>query len=258
MSPDNQRDAQNSTLDSGDQTHPGQNSSRSSNSSLALERLRKMLDEDHSTTDHQLPTERVLSEILGVGRRAVRRALEVLESEGRIWRRQGSGTYVGPAPEQQGPTIDGLSNRSNFFEVMEVRLRIEPALAQLAALRATEDDIKHLRELTTKIVEAKDADSRELWDSALHRYIAQTAGNTLFLALFNIVDKVRQDPAWHHVRELARSRDSAMLYSDQHDTIVEAIERRDPAGAEAAARQHILSLHERLLAVTAGGLSHAS
>ena len=232
--------------------------SKSTNSSLALERLRRMLDEDLSISDHQLPTERELAETLGVGRRAVRRALEVLESEGRIWRRQGSGTYIGPAPEKQGPAIDGLSNRSNFFEVMEVRLRIEPALAQLAALRATEDDIKHLRELTQKIGEAKDADSRELWDSALHRYIAQTAGNTLFLALFNIVDKVRQDPAWRHVRELARSRDSQMLYTDQHDTIVAAIERRDPAGAEAAARQHILSLHERLLAVTAGGLSHAS
>ncbi len=231
---------------------------KSTNSSLALERLRSMLDQELAAPDQQLPTERELAEILGVGRRAVRRALEVLESEGRIWRRQGSGTYVGPAPEKPAPVIDGLSHRSNFFEVMEVRLRIEPALAQLAALRATEDDIKHLRELTKRISEAKDADSRELWDSALHRYIAQTSGNTLFLALFNIVDKVRQDPAWRHVREMARSPESRALYTDQHETIVAAIERRDPAGAEAAARQHILSLHERLLAITAGGFSHAS
>ncbi|WP_218940090.1 FadR/GntR family transcriptional regulator [Denitrobaculum tricleocarpae] len=258
MQSDTQKDGKKPTPDMSGRANAGQSTLRSSNSSLALERLREMLDQDLSATDRQLPTERELSETLGVGRRAVRRALEVLESEGRIWRRQGSGTYVGPAPDKSGPVIDGLSSRSNFFEVMEVRLRIEPALAQLAALRATEDDIRHLRDLTRKISEAQDADSRELWDSALHRYIAQTAGNTLFLALFNIVDKVRQDPAWHHVREMARSQESRVLYTDQHDTIVAAIERRDPAGAEAAARQHILSLHERLLAVTAGGLSHAS
>jgi DNA-binding FadR family transcriptional regulator len=239
-----------------DKSVPGR--SATGNSSLALEGLRRMLDGDLSSTDQQLPTERELAETLGVGRRAVRRALEVLESEGRIWRRQGSGTYVGPAPERQGAGLEGLSSRSNFLEVMEVRLRIEPALAQLAALRATEDDIRHLRELTNRLGEAQDADSRELWDSALHRYIAQTAGNTLFLALFNIVDKIRQDPAWRNIRELARSRESQILYSDHHSTIVAAIERRDPAGAETAMRKHILALHERLLAVTAGGTSHAS
>ncbi|MGO8656855.1 winged helix-turn-helix domain-containing protein, partial [Rhizobium ruizarguesonis] len=62
------------------------------NSNYALERLRALLRSDSLDADGKLPTERTLSEMLGVGRRAVRRALEVLEAEGRIWRRQGSGT----------------------------------------------------------------------------------------------------------------------------------------------------------------------
>lgn len=69
------------------------------NSNYALERLRALLRSDSLDADGKLPTERALSEVLGVGRRAVRRALEVLEAEGRIWRRQGSGTYAGPRPD---------------------------------------------------------------------------------------------------------------------------------------------------------------
>jgi len=42
----------------------------------------------------RLPTERQLSETLGVSRPTVRQALELLEADGLINRRQGSGTYV--------------------------------------------------------------------------------------------------------------------------------------------------------------------
>src|SRR3546814_18010883 len=55
----------------------------------ARERLRGIVDQLEQEGRRQLPTERELAEQIGVGRRAVRRALEVLEAEGRIWRRQG-------------------------------------------------------------------------------------------------------------------------------------------------------------------------
>jgi hypothetical protein len=69
------------------------------NSNYALERLRSLLRSGTLEADGRLPTERELSTTLGVSRRAVRRALEVLEAEGRVWRRQGSGTYAGPLPD---------------------------------------------------------------------------------------------------------------------------------------------------------------
>jgi len=67
------------------------------NSSSALEQLRALIHTHESTPGISLPTERELSERLGVGRREIRRALDVLEEEGRIWRKQGKGTFIGPA-----------------------------------------------------------------------------------------------------------------------------------------------------------------
>lgn len=217
------------------------------NSSMALERLRIIVDQLSVEGVEQLPTERELSETIGVGRRAVRRALEVLETEGKIWRRQGAGTFIGSEPAQPEKQILTLHENSNMLEVMEVRLQIEPSLARLAALRATPADITSMRDMAARVAKAGDMDSRELWDSALHRSIARAAKNTLYLALFDVVDRVRQDAAWRHVREAVRTRDAITLYRSQHVDIIGAIENRDPLKAERAMRAHLLALQERLL-----------
>ncbi|MEI2387551.1 FCD domain-containing protein [Breoghania sp. JC706] len=217
------------------------------NSSLALERLRILVDQLHRQGRDQLPTERDLADEIGVGRRAVRRALEVLETEGRIWRRQGAGTFIGEEPARPEEDLRALPETTNMLEVMEVRLRIEPALAQLAALRATPADIAGMRHLAEKVAAADDMDGRELWDGALHRAVAAAAGNTLFLALFDVVDRVRQDDSWRHVREALRTEQTIERYKMQHVQILDAIERRDPVAAETLMRQHLLALQERLL-----------
>jgi GntR family transcriptional repressor for pyruvate dehydrogenase complex len=140
---------------------------------------------------------------------------------------------------------------TDFMEIMEVRLRIEPQLAQLAAMRAKPADIARMRDLAKKIIEGDDADARELWDGALHRQIAQSAGNRLFLSIFDVVNRVRQDEAWQAIRERARvSANTVSVSLAQHIAIIDAIEARDPARAGEAMRQHLLMLQERLIRAT--------
>ena len=105
-------------------------------SDFALRQMRVLLDERSHLEDRRLPSERALAEQLGVGRRILRRALEVLEAEGHLWRHQGKGTFIGPRPLRGEVSLVELSSRTNPLEVMEARLEIEPGLARLAALRA--------------------------------------------------------------------------------------------------------------------------
>ena len=219
-------------------------------STYALEKIRELLEPGRLGPDGKLPTERSLSERLGVGRRSVRRALEVLEAEGRIWRRQGSGTFAGPPPGAPLPGLDRLVAETSFLEVMEVRLRIEPQLAQLAAMRATPADVDKLRDIHDRIIQTGDADARELWDGALHHKIAECAGNQLYLAVFEMVDRVRQDAAWVNIREKARSPSRLSRYVEQHQALIDAIAARDPAAAGEAMRAHLLSLQENLIRLT--------
>jgi DNA-binding FadR family transcriptional regulator len=221
------------------------------NSNLALDKLRTLLRSEGLDADGKLPTERALSQTFGVSRRAVRRALEVLEAEGLIWRRQGSGTFAGRRPDDWSEHVGSIVAGTDLMEVMEVRLRVEPQLAQLAAMRAKAADIERMYELVNKIYESTDADGRELWDGALHRQIAQCAGNQLFLAIFDVINRVRQDQAWQTIRERARSasKTRTVTYA-QHTAIIEAIAARDPAKAGEAMRQHLLTLQESLIRIT--------
>lgn len=212
--------------------------------------MRSLLAGEPDNSDGRLPTECELAERLGVGRRAVRRALDVLEAEGRIWRRQGKGTFVDPPPARTARLAEGLAVRSNPVDVVEARLEIEPALARLSALLARPDEARRMRHLAEEISTASDSDARELHDSALHRMIAATAGYPILLAVFDIVDQVRQDDVWHHLRERARSHERTRLFAQQHVAIVEAIDARDAPGASEAMCAHIRALQEALLAVT--------
>ena len=221
------------------------------NSNYALEKLRTLLQSDSLDADGKLPTERTLSEILGVSRRSIRRALEVLEAEGRIWRRQGSGTFAGKRPDGWSNHVDSIVADTDLMEIMEVRLRVEPQLAQLAAMRAKAADVERMYDLVKKIYESTDADGRELWDGALHRQIAQCAGNTFFLMIFDVINRVRQDEAWQAIRERARSASRTReVTHGQHTAIVDAIAARDPGKAGEAMRQHLLTLQESLIRIT--------
>ncbi|AUH00667.1 FadR family transcriptional regulator [Prodigiosinella confusarubida] len=219
------------------------------NSSSALEKMRQLIQQHDDRPDQPLPTERELAELFGVGRREIRRALDVLEEEGRIWRKQGKGTFVGPAAPVQPLVLQDLPQQSNLLEVMEARLQLEPGLARLAALRASKEQIALMSRLQERMqpIAPDDGDQHELWDSAFHRAIAEAAGNRLMLSLFDAIDAIRREPDWQHLRIQARTPSRLVHYDQHHQRLVRHIAARQPTEAAAAMREHLLSLQQALM-----------
>ncbi|QCR37837.1 FadR/GntR family transcriptional regulator [Nissabacter sp. SGAir0207] len=219
-------------------------------SASALEQLRQLLAQHSGQPGEALPTERELCRRFSAGRRAVRRALDVLEEEGRIWRKQGKGTFIGPEAPAQPLMLQALPKQSNLLEVMEARLQLEPGLVRYAALRATPEQIALLHRILERLrqLDDHDADQVELWDSAFHRTIAEAAGNRLMLGLFDAVDAIRRDPSWLHLRQQARTGERLAHYDDHHHRIVQHIAARQPAEGAAVMHEHLLALHQALLA----------
>lgn len=217
----------------------------SQNASLALSQMRRLIEQD-LPQNGRLPTERELSARLGVGRRAVRRALDALEAEGLIWRRQGKGTFAGQPPDPANALLAQFAPAADIASVMEARLALEPALAELAARRATGEDVARLRVLAERTGTATDSDAAELWDGALHRMIARIAANRLLSAAFSLLDEVRVGEDWRERRNRARTAETMALYDGHHRAIVDAIAARDEAAARQAMAIHLRSLIERL------------
>ncbi|MEM0907052.1 MAG: FCD domain-containing protein [Pseudomonadota bacterium] len=217
-----------------------------------LTALRAMIDARKLPADGRLPAERELAAELGCGRGAVRRALDALEAEGLIWRRQGKGTFAGQPPDPAGALAAEIAPDADPLVVMEARACIEPALAELCALRASGEDVARLRQLAARASTPVDAETAELWDGALHRAIARIAGNRVMLTAFTLLDEVRLSADWTQKRHRARTPETMALYDTQHRHIVNAIERRDGPAAFQAMRAHLSALSDNLHASLEG------
>src|ERR1019366_3891745 len=149
----------------------------------------------------RLPPERQLTEDLGLSRCALREGLDVLEAQGRIWRHVGRGTFVGNRPRHPPAALSVIPSQTSPTEVLEARLLIEPLLARLAALRATDADIVHMEHLLEKSEAAQDPKTWELWDGRLHRMVAEAAHNRLLLSLFDAFNAIRMQKTWGQLRQ---------------------------------------------------------
>ena len=206
-----------------------------------LNELRKRLRENQSE-DGRLPPERELASVLSVSRRAVREALAKLEGEGVVWRRQGQGTFTEAPPTVNYGEIAKLANRVNPLEVVDTRLVIEPMLAHRSALRASLADLDAMKRIAERALKAKSPGEYTRADAAFHRKIAETAGNALLLAMFEMVLQVREKVDWERVRRYYFQHDGARRSYDEHSLILRAIAARDPPATEAAMRNHLESV----------------
>src|SRR5579862_6112362 len=222
-----------------------------------LTRVREFIEKHAVSLDGRIPPERTLASELGVGRRSVRRALDVLEQEGRIHRHQGRGTFIDtrspvgnavmPAASD-GPVrgtrslsaaLDYVLDHTNPLEVIEVRLATEPVMARLAALRASQSEIKRLQALAAKTGAASDADTYERADALFHRTIAEASRNSLFLAFFDTMGASQRDVAWRRLGENGHCYKRQSVYAGFHKSIAAAIAARNGQEAYNQMQRHL-------------------
>lgn len=232
----------------------------------AVSRVREFIEEQAVSLDGRIPPERTLASELGVGRRSVRRALDVLEQEGRIHRHQGRGTFIdtrSPAaggsvvPPLDTPTrgararslsaaLDYVLDHTNPLEVIEVRLATEPVMARFAALRASQSEIKRLQSLAAKTRAAGDADTYERADALFHRTIAEAARNTLFLAFFDTMRASQRDVAWRRLGENGHCYKRQSVYAGFHESIAAAIAARNGQEAYSQMLRHLSDVRQHI------------
>ncbi|HEY4163103.1 MAG TPA: FCD domain-containing protein [Dongiaceae bacterium] len=234
---------------------------------FTLTKLRQLIATRDFSGDARMPPERSLASELGVGRRSLRRALDVLEQEGQISRHQGRGTFVndggsnghvegnggGAATKRSGApakadesseTVPNIAfqhilDHTNPLEVIEVRLAIEPVMARLAAFRASQAEINRLQSLAEETRAAPDPGSYQQADGRFHRTIAEVARNALFLAVFDTLHASQRDLAWRRLGENANCYKRQSLYADFHQEISAAIAARQGDRAQELMQKHL-------------------
>lgn len=195
-----------------------------------------------------LPSERELMEALGVGRPAIREAMQSLETIGLIEIRHGERARVaepsiGRMVDQISETMTHILSHSpaSLENLKEARATFEKAIVRIAARRRSETDIARLREVLVEqgLAIGDPAKFRSL-DGRFHREIAAIAGNPIFTAL---IDALFGWLADFHV-DLISVPGLERLTLLEHHGILDAIARGDVDGAAAAMADHLLRANE--------------
>lgn len=195
----------------------------------------------------RLLPEREMAQHLGVSRARLRQALDQLEAEGALFRRRGQGTFVQPPPARDAARLKSLAQRVSLQEVMEVRFQIEPALAELAALRADDAMREVFAQAARATIDAPDQQSYDAADDLFHYKIAEMAQNPLFLTVYEAIRSVRAQADWARTRAAAYSPQITAVLAQQHQALATAILRGDGAAARQAMADHLQCVADTLL-----------
>jgi GntR family transcriptional regulator, transcriptional repressor for pyruvate dehydrogenase complex len=215
-----------------------------------VDQIRELIAAGRIKPGDRLPPERELAELFKASRNSVRDAIRVLEQMGLIESRQGDGTYVRSVSAEdlaEPLALMLLQSRTQMRELWEVRRVLEPALAEFAAARITDEELEELDailEAQGRKVEAGYIALEE--DTAFHNGIAQAARNTVMLrALDTLVDLLRQS------RERSLQQHDRPAYSlAGHRRILGALHRRDPDAARSEMLRHLADIEERVFSPT--------
>lgn len=194
----------------------------------------------------RLRTERQMSEDMGVSRSLVREAVIMLEIEGFVDVRKGSGIYVARLPvEEAAPGRGDIGP----FELLQARQLLESSIAAFAATMVTKADIVRMRgalEMERKAIEAGSDDYSG--DEMFHRMIAEATQNSVLVDMIEELWRKREEsPMWARLHDRIFDETYRSNWLADHQAILNALQCKDAAAARQAMWQHLDHVRHTLL-----------
>lgn len=201
--------------------------------------IKEMIMSGEYKIGEKLPTEMKLCDQMGVSRTCVREAIQVLQAIGYVEIRPGKGAFVANYQKSTDNSslwydVEGVK----FYDFMEVRMAIETFSVRLAVERATDKQIRELREIHTSFVEAtekRDMLKMIMLDELFHTKIITFTNNQL---LININKQLLERFRIYR----GDSFTNKMVYKnavEPHERILLCFEMRNPSSAVEEMRKHL-------------------
>jgi GntR family transcriptional repressor for pyruvate dehydrogenase complex len=216
--------------------HPGQ-----SGTGLVVTHVRTLIERGELKPGDRLPAERDLATMIGVSRPTVRAGLRALAAMGVVRSRHGSGTYIPDGPPSLGSEpLSFLAALHGFTgeEMYEARRILEAGAAELAATRATSEQLATLaEEVANLFASMQDPQKFLVHDINFHRAVASASGNPIVATIVGMVSELYYE---RRRETAARATDRNLRdSSEMHRRIYQAIRNRDPSAASSAMNDHL-------------------
>ncbi len=194
----------------------------------------------------QLPTESEMAAKYQVSRTVVREAMKALKEKGWVQTFVGKGTFViddvaRGIDSSLDLTLRKDSGRS-FEYLIELREILEPEIAALTALHASDEQLARIRKSVDAMDQALailDYESFLEGDLAFHVGIAEATGNPLILMFLRPVLKLMRAQQEYHLINVSTGGQKSQK---NHQSIMAALEKHDVAAASKRMHEHILQV----------------
>jgi len=217
------------------------------------EQIRKAIFEGALKPGDKLPSEKKLIETFHVSKTTLREALRSLEVLGFLEIRKGvSGgafvTEVDMKTARDSFTNFLLFKNLSLSNLSEVRLILEPYVAEKAALSITEEGLKRLDKLNKEceyILKKNIPIESRKNEIEYHRIIGSVSGNPILMFILDFVENLLID-----TKEILQpSKEFSKRVLNAHQRIYKAFLKRDPEKARQEMIKHVREVAEDLMAL---------
>lgn len=193
----------------------------------------------------RLPSERELSEKLGVSRPSLREAIGDLQDRGLLTTRVGSGIYVadvlGSAFSEA--LIRLFANHAEaVFDYLSFRRDMEGLAAERAARLGSATDLKVVDTVFRKMEAAhrkRDPSDEARLDAEFHMSIIEASHNVVMLHMMRAMFDLLREGVFYNRAMMFKQRAIRDILLDQHRAINDALQIRDAAQARKAVQLHL-------------------
>lgn len=146
---------------------------------------------------------------------------------------------------QSSALVRILSDRDadQLADILELRRAVEGEAARLAALRATDEERRHLCLLASQHAErvTQDEDGKQV-SLNFHLAVAMASHSPIVQTTVELLIEPTNDPVMQLLDLLTLEAGAQHAFAHEHGVVAEAIARHDPDAAEAAMRAHVDAL----------------
>ncbi len=212
-------------------------------SDQVFEQLKDLIFRGHLKPGERLMSERELAQNLGVSRPTVREAINKLVAMHLLEHRQGQGTFViaSESGADKNPLAAVINGHDvSLMDLLEVRLGLECNAVSLAALRATEEDVREIEKSVQDMAAAfGEGNLGSDADITFHMAIAYATKNVVQIHIMKSLYDLLFYGIKENLQHLYREPLNPEKILHQHINILNAIRQRDPDEAAAAMKRHI-------------------
>jgi GntR family transcriptional repressor for pyruvate dehydrogenase complex len=200
----------------------------------------------------RLPSERELSERLGVSRPSLREAVAELQARGLLATRAGAGIYVADVLGSAfSPALIRLfaAHEEAVFDYIAFRRDLESIAAARAATYGSDTDLKVIQAVFDKMEAAHSkrnpADEAEL-DAEFHLAIIEASHNVILLHMMRSTFDLLREGVFFNRQIMFKNRTTRDLLLEHHRAINAALQARDPEAARQAVIVHLSFVEQAL------------